>query len=227
MKWPWSRAGEQQLTWSTMPGPRERHLKRRHRNLLFPTERRQVSESEVLDARRADALELQSLREKSRDVLSAVASLPPRSDVETAMLLIDALEELWTSAVAEGTAGLELVRGIDEMQSELLSLVGGALATQPEVAEQLELATQMRMAMRRTHSTVMSDLQRVPPADVVASVLSESPQTISIFVEALSDQDEAVSVLREHGVRRLREAMAAGFPGTEAQTKANALGVVL
>jgi hypothetical protein len=55
-------------TWRSKPGAHERHLQRRHNNLLFPGPRRVVTTSEVLEARRKDDAEFRQLAINAKSI---------------------------------------------------------------------------------------------------------------------------------------------------------------
>ena len=187
-----------------------------------------MTQAEVEDARRADQLAIAKLRESGRDVAERIAALPALTDIAAGLRLIDSLEELWRACVGEGGEALQHLRLIEIMQRELVAAISAAVSDKPDVHEQFARSQQMRLTLRaRFANPIVLELKRVPPEDLVYSVVAESPDAIALFLGALDTAPEAQAVLREHGARIIRDAMRAGYPRDEALAKAQALDVAL
>ena len=79
----WNRKNQEtQFEWLEMPGCFERHLQRRHRNPLFPEERRTISNKELQEARRKDLSDLKEFIKKYTLWLSEARELNDTSSVD-------------------------------------------------------------------------------------------------------------------------------------------------
>lgn len=135
---------DEESPWSDNPGCFERHLQRREGNLLFPPERRVVTQREIDEAKEKDRLEQQAFAEKfhafaAKTVALKNTNLPP-SDVlsiwrETGELLEEAasigesvenlmqilqstedhLKQLLNELVPDGTDGMTSMTNLSSM----------------------------------------------------------------------------------------------------------------
>lgn len=212
------------VIWSASPGLHERHLRRRVGNLLFPSERRFVTQREVDEARQRDDRERTELRNAARAMLEPIRILQSQTDLETALSLLQSLEQLWRRAVADGSETLTWIPLIDEAQRTLAEAIKASLSDDPEALSRFQRAEELRTAVRaRLSNPVVLDLQSVPPEDFVYSVVTESPEKMVIFLAALAESSEAVDLLRVHGTKALAQAVTEGYPPDEAAFKMKVL----
>jgi hypothetical protein len=197
---------------------------RRHANVLFPPGRRAVTQQDIDNARQLDRLELEDLKNKMVPLLRTVSALPATVDFTEAASVMEQLEQLWESCVAEGTEALNFIVRIDEMIRDIREAAIAALSDTPEILARFIASQELRKSIRRRFANpIVLDLQNVPPEDLIYAVVTESPESIAAFVEALSSRPEALHVLREYGLRALHDAVNSGYPSSDAAAKAQAL----
>lgn len=175
---------DEQAPWSLKPGCYERHLQRREGNLLFPKERRTVTQNEIDRAREKDNLELKAFAAKSATFMD---EMPER------------LKKLKT--LTEGSA---VLREVQVLISELASL-GGETESRMDILLKLEdqLIRDMSQVMpegaallREAHDMEVMNRNEflaqqrrkdspILPDETVPALLSEDLETIS-FVGYIS-----------------------------------------
>lgn len=88
---------------SREPGAHERHLRRLHDNPLFPAERRQVSERDVMDARRRDQQQLENFLERFHRLVQRAVELDANVQSDVILELKEELDRCYEEAA--GLAG--------------------------------------------------------------------------------------------------------------------------
>ena len=136
---------DEESPWSDNPGCFERHLQRREGNLLFPPERRMVTQKEIDEATERDRLEQQAFAEKfyaflAKTVAPKNTDLPPcdalslltelgkllaeaasigGEDIAQFMQILqsteDKLKQSWIEAVPDGTDDMNSITNLSAM----------------------------------------------------------------------------------------------------------------
>lgn len=222
MRWWWqerSRPQDPILLWSPSPGPHERHVRRRYRNLLFSEEAREVSQRDIDDARAKDRLFLAKLQQRFRVLLETVANPPNSINLTEGTDLMLEFDKLREEFIAEGTDALSWLPDVEKMEVALAQTIESALADQPGALAKYRAAEEMRLDSRALLvNPIVIEFGRVPPEHLVATVASADPEHIRIFLRALHGTP-AQQVLREATSRVLVAAVASGFPQDEAAEK--------
>lgn len=215
--------------WSSRPGAFERHLQRRHKNPLFPAERRVVTAAEVYYTRVRDAQAIEDVR---RTLLEVHQELKERDLPWPWHPYLNGLREKVDAAMdllraAGGAPPLE--EAAAEMRERLIEVWRLALGDNPEGLAALEAAEAAhRKNSEETTSWVKqigSPAKPIPPEEVTQSLLSESVEDIARSVSHLSPNDEALASLRSEALRCVMRALAEGHEVPQHRQKLAALGV--
>jgi hypothetical protein len=212
------------LMWSLAPGPSERHLRRRHENVLFPPTAQAVRQDDIEDARNADGAILESIISDLRSAFKRVTEMPSQIDFAEAKKLMLQLDKLRENCIAEGTEGIDWVPRIDVMETVLNQTIEAAIANDVVLLAKYRQADEIRLGARmQLDNPVVIELLRVPPHDFVASVASADPAHIAMLLAALSGT-ASYDIIRDSVAQLLLEAVENGFPRDEASSRLAVLG---
>jgi len=165
------------------PGPRERHLRRRQGNPLFPEARRQVSPPDWISARRADAEELEGFVTTFQALVGEAAALEAKSESEQVLDLKARLEQAYEQCAGLGGDVTELKGAL----RTLLDLVMQAIARGAQ-GDALAVAELQREALARSahfellEEPLVADLLRpdspIEQDELVPVLLSTTQQAL-------------------------------------------------
>jgi hypothetical protein len=219
-----------QWKWSATPGAIERHLQRRYNNPLFPLHRQVVTSKDVYEARLADHQTLAEIRRELTELTSefyAHKELP--SDWHPFLSgfreRLDALEDRRLMTGGENAA---LGASIAEMRGNVISLWRAALQNNRQSLSSLDTAETLEHRRRATlHATdwmrqLRSHASPIPPQEVVAALLSDTPAEVQAAVAVLKSEPELHGTLencRSYAHRLVAEVRASGHPLPEIDEK--------
>ena len=125
------------LSFSDSPGPRERHLQRKHNNPLFG-ESESITQRDVALARMKDETALHQFMEIFRETVERAVKLDQTVDSEVLLLLKAQLEQLY--AVASGLPGRppQIRDAIRKLVAAIHSTMTLSSANDPHALEKLE-----------------------------------------------------------------------------------------
>lgn len=202
------------IAWSAKPGVYERELMRRHDNPLYVESRQEVSEADLLDARRRDAERMWNALESYIELANdkdRMARYEVASKMGEALLRLD--ENTW-SALRAGGEAYALAAATQEIRKQLLARWRDVASVDPGVKALLD--AEARIPAVETDSPAIRFLALLQAADpddegpirryeVGAALLSEDVATIR-KVHALlrgelrrSVRDQLGSVLADIG----------------------------
>jgi hypothetical protein len=164
--------------WSDKPGCFERHLQRRDGNVLFPRERRIVTQREIEEARRKDTVEQRQLREKVRSfaIRSSTVLMNDQSPTRGASVLKE-VQALLGEAASIGGIIDEAIQILEMTEQGLMEALNKAV---PEVAEQLELVHSCAVTERSPYlAQLMRKDSRIRKDEEIPTLLTEDSDTIS------------------------------------------------
>ena len=209
--------------WSATPGAIERHLMRRYNNPLFPLHRQVVTSKDVYDARVADHQTLAELRRELTELTGefyAHTELPAdwQPFLNGFRERFDALED--RRLLTDGESAV-LGAAIAEMRRNVMTLWRSALQNSKHTLSSVETADKLEQQRRATlHATdwlrqLRSHSSPIPPQEVAAALLSDTPAEIETAVHALRHEPELHGTLencRSHAHRLVAEVRAGGHP---------------
>ena len=183
------------LDWSAVPGVYESDLSRRSGNSLYLESRRQIAESELLEAKRRDASRLWESLEAFIDLLldkNRMSRFELASQMGDALLRID--EATW-NALRVGGQAYELAASIQKLRTWLLNEWQVSSDADPGVKALLD--AEARIPTVETNSSAIRFLALIQAADADeaeapirthefgVALMSEEPETIRRVYEAL------------------------------------------
>lgn len=207
--------------WSASPGAIERHLQRRYNNPLFPLHRQVVTSNDVWEARVADYQALAEIRKELAELageFNAHAELP----VDRHPFLnglrerLDTLEDY--RLMAGGETG-SLGGAIAELRGKVMTVWRSVRQNNAQHLAKLEKADALQ---RERHAALYatdwmrqlrSHASPIPPQEVVAALLSDTPAEIETAVAALQAEPHLHSTLencRSYAHRLVAEVRAGG-----------------
>jgi len=178
------------------PGPRERHLRRRHDNPLFPPERRAVSAAELDAARRGDQQDSEGFRREFRELLEEAGQLAGTVDTDLVLGLKERVERLYEQCAGLGGDHSREKDGLLRLNDIIVAAIRSAAGSDPLAQREL----QQEQAARAIHvqllhyplvADLLSDRSPIAPADLVPTLLSEPPEAVRVAMSLFEPEQQA------------------------------------
>lgn len=188
-----------------LPGPRERHLRRRRDNPLFPSERRRVSAAELDAARRADQQEYEGFRRELRELLEEAGELAGTVDTDLVLGLKERVERLYEQCAGLGGDHSREKQGLLQLNDIVVAAIRRAAGADPLAHQELE----QEQAARQIHvqllqyplvADLLSDRSPITAADLVPTLLSESPEAVRVAMSLFEPEQQAELRAEAHAV---------------------------
>jgi hypothetical protein len=196
------------LSWNENPGAFERHLQRRHKNVLFPPNRRTVTQGDINTARLRDHQDYEELKARAIRFTEDILKLPDHIASSQVNALRERMDELIRDAMGVGGRAYEIALEVKKIRQTLIQSWRGAVAGNAEALRALDEADQFWHANAPLfHIPFIREMLRkdgpIPAEDVVPALLSEQPETIATVMSWFKDprkkaivQAEAASILK-------------------------------
>lgn len=196
------------LQFSDQPGSRERHLRRRCDNPLFPAARRQISQADVDAARRADEQEYAEFRVQFHELLQEAGSMAGSVDTELVLGLKEKIEQLYEQCAGFGGDHEKEKQGLLRLNDVIMAAVRRAAGDDPLALEELETEQQARqLHLQLLEYSLVADLLRddapIEAQDLVPTLLSEDPESVRVVMSLFEpDQQARLQTEAAHLVQR-------------------------
>ncbi len=221
--------------WSASPGAMERHVQRRYNNPLFPLHRQVVTSNDVYEARVADYQALADIRKELAELAREFYGLTELPADWHPLLngLRERLDKLEDYRLMAGGENESLGRAIAELRDKVMEIWRSALhnnAHQLATLEEAETVLRERRAVLFATDwmrQLRSHASPIPPQEVVAALLSDTPTEIERAVAALQAEPQLHSTLdncRSYAHRLVAEVRAAGHTLPDIDEKLRILG---
>lgn len=193
--------------WSKNPGCFERHLQRRDGNVLFPLERRSVTNKAIEEARERDRLEQENFQKKINALASQLQTLK-QMPVDQVSPLLQSIQSLIEEAVSIGGEVLNKIHNLETIEDSLIQQLNSAIPEGKEILEQAKSLSAMEripyLAQMKRKDTPILETEEVP------TLLSENFAAISAvgyISRKFPDFKPSEADIRKH----LDEAVRQGF----------------
>lgn len=207
------------LNFSSVPGARERHLKRQYKNSLFSPEYRNFDEQRLSGAQYMDNQEEQHFYQNFQQLLEEVSALKPNESSETLLDIKSRLDQSYEQCCGLGGEHDEAKQAIARLVEIIMKTIQQSAAGDAEA----EINLQEEALARSTHYRlleypIVADLLRpkspIAHDQLVASLLSESENSVKAAFQ-LFDQEQKKLILEESKTL-LKERLEQGFELPEA-----------
>jgi len=184
------------LSFGPDPGPRERHLRRRQDNPLFPPARRAVSGAELDAARRADQQDSEGFRRELRELLQEAGEMAGVMDTDLVLGVKERVERLYEQCAGLGGDHSREKVGLLRLNDVVVGALRAAAGADPLAQQEL----QQEQAAREIHvqllqyplvADLLSDASPIDPADLVPTILSESPESVRVAMSLFEPEQQA------------------------------------
>lgn len=214
------------LQFSDRPGSRERHLRRRYDNPLFPHARRQITQADIDSARLADQHEYREFREQFRQLLQEAGEMAGSVETDLVLGLKERIEQLYEHCAAFGGDHAKEKQGLLRLNEVIMAAVRQAAGDDPLAIEELE----KEQAARQLHLHLLdyplvADLLRddtpIEAQDLVPTLLSEDPESVRVVMSLFEPPQQAQ--LQTEAAHLVQRAEQEGVLAAQAQASYEAM----
>jgi hypothetical protein len=215
--------------WSDNPGAYEAHLVRRCNNPYFPAHLQAVSEEELLEARAIDNNDYLLAEEQFAQLVKSIEAMDSFNTVEETNKLRERIDDLISFSIGVGGRANQIAKAADTVREALIAAMREAVSNDQNALETIEEADELHKQYTRIYYIpVIAQMTRerspIRKEDVVATILSENPETIAI---AMSLQSEDIrQQFRQVAVEMMEKARNQGYVDNYFEEKLSALVAV-
>jgi hypothetical protein len=195
------------LKFSEQPGPRERHLKRKAGNLLFPEDRRAVSQQDIEQARQQDDMELISFMNDFQLLVQEAIDLKPDTDSETVLSLKERLDQSYAHCCTLPGDQTQIKQAVKKLIDAVMAAVRSGAANDQKALNELEKEQQAREIHFDLHehklvADLMLEESPIAQDELIASLLTEDEQGLSATLNLF--EEEALSAIYQQAKELLQ-----------------------
>lgn len=189
------------LEFRNKPGPRERHLQRKHENRLFGANT-SVTPERLAEARRLDDDEAAAFAERMRELFLEAANLPVRAESEVVLEIKERLDQAYEEACRIAGDHTAVKNGIRKLATSIMAAVRVGAARDSLAQAKLEQEDAARAAhFALVDVPLIADLldpeSSIAPDELVPTLLSESVEAVQAATRVFDA--EQLSVICEEG----------------------------
>ncbi len=208
------------LVFRERPGCRERHLRRKQNNPLFPEDQRHPTQDDVLDAQRRDNQELTEFMVEVRQLIARITELDPNVDSDTILNFKTRTDRLYEQCTGLPGDQTQIKQALIRLIDVLMDAIAGAAAEDPEAVRKLDQERQARAQhFELLESPLTGDLLReqspVEASELVPTLLSEPLESLATILE-LFDREQ-LRWIRDTASALIAQRRSEGFDLPEAE----------
>ncbi len=196
------------LRFSTQPGRRERHLRRRHQNPLFGNPAPDTTRKELERARSADRQEAAEFERHFTKLVQQAAGLQPNEDSEVILKLKAELDQAYEQVSGLSGEWAAQKQAIGQLTGLIMAAVRRGAGSDPQALDEL----QQEEAARAMHygllaCPLVADLLHqdatIPPQELAPSLLSCDAEELQVALQLFDDgqlsqiEEEASGLLQD------------------------------
>lgn len=186
---------------SDNPGAHERHLVRRHRNILFGDEMITLDQENMIEAQQQDHEQLLAFHEEFQEVLSDSVQLKPNVDSDIVLKLKDRLDRLYEQASVIADDQNETKTALRQLLDLVMTAVRVGAGSDQQALQELDQEQQAREAhFTLLQSHLVADLldphSPVHKDELVPTLLSSDKEQLASALQIL-DQDQLTLIIQE------------------------------
>ncbi len=186
------------IKFSPDPGPRERQLRRRYQNPLFPSVAQEINQTRVDEARNADEKELNHFLRYFRDLVQEAVDLRPETETEVILDIKERLDKCYAHCCALPGEQSEIQAAINKLIEVIMKAVRQGAANDPLALDKLAEEEQARQMHHELHQfTLVADLMLpdspISKEELAPTLLSESESELNAALQ-LFDQAQLAQI---------------------------------
>lgn len=215
------------LPWSSNPGAHEAHLMRRHNNPYFPESRRSVSHEDLEEAKMKDKDDYILCECRLEEIGQEIKALPQTATSGDLIALRERIDDLIFFSMGVGGHATEIASKAGQLREAVISDLRSTFAGDEETLSNIEKAdTYHKDNVRKFYIPVIAQMRRenspILEEETIATVLSEEPGSIAIFMNCLPEDSRAL--IEVEGLKMLKETLDNGHIDPQCEEKIFALG---
>ncbi len=179
------------VQFSEKPGPKERQLKRKYTNPLFP--HIQLSQLDVDNAHMADQMDTEAFLENFRDLVEKTINLPPNMDADELLNLKATLEQNYTQC--QGLPGdMEPIKqGLIKLLEVIMQSLVKSANNEPEAMERIDKELEMmKLHFQLSESLLFCDLMNhhkvIADDEIIPVLLSSTEEDLNAALHLFSPE---------------------------------------
>jgi len=185
------------LPFTTTPGRRERHLRRRHENPLFAWPPVAVDPQALLAAQKADHEEMEAFRDAFRALVQRAVDLPPNADSDIVLALRSDLEKLYEQACGLAEDHAREKDALRKLIGLVMKAVRQAAGSDPLAHQELDEVEQARaIHFRLLEQPLVADILHpespIGTDELAPSLLSVGTEELEVVLEVFDANQRAL-----------------------------------
>lgn len=186
---------------SENPGAHERHLIRRHQNILFGGRSSEVTSDSLQQAQKLDHDILQQFMHDFREVMNAAVMLKPNEDSDVILGVKDKLDKLYACSISVADDQTKVQQSLQKLIEVVMQSVKQGAENDPQALQELAQETSAREAhFAFLQSTLVADIldsaSPIENEDLLPSLLCAEKDDLALATQ-LFDKEQMAILLQQ------------------------------
>ena len=177
------------MNFSPAPGPRERHLKRRLLNPLYPESVREFTQDDLDEAKKQDEASLLKFMEHFQAVVQRATELGNNSESDVVLLIKEQLDECYATCCSMPGDHGNLKAAINQLIAAIMTAIRKGAADDPVALKKLDEEDVARQMHNELH-----DRKLIADIMLEDSPILENELTPTLLNEEADDLDAALQL---------------------------------
>ena len=196
------------IQFQELPGSHERQLARRYNNPLFPSERRKIEQTDLIQARQSDHEEARRFAEDFHSLLQNVSTFSGREETDKILEIKEQIDRLYETCVAISGEHDKEKQGLLRLNDVIMKAIRSAAGNDALAIEELEKEQQARsIHLKMLEHAIIVDLLRpespIQEDELLPSILSGDAESIQAAISLFDP--EQVGTLQQQAEELYRQ----------------------
>lgn len=182
---------------STQPGPRERHLKRRMHNPLFPEQVRNVQQQDITDAQQQDEKALLDFMTHFQNVVRQATELNANTESDVILKLKEQLDECYAICCAMPGEQAKIKTAINSLIAAIMKAIRKGAENDPVAMSKLDEEDIARKMHNNLHNhAIIADLMMenspIEENELTATLLNETEEAVNAVLQLFTEEQMSI-----------------------------------
>ncbi len=187
---------------SENPGAHERHLLRRHENMLFGDRQSEVTSDTLQQAQKRDHDLLQQFMLDFRDIMNRTVALKPNEDSEVILDVKDKLDKLYASSISVADDQIKVQQSLKKLIQVVMQSVKKGAESDPHAIQEFaqeEAAREAHFAFLQSKlvADILDPESPIENEDLLPTLLSAEKDDLALATQLFDH--EQISYLLQKG----------------------------